>query len=328
MATTAADYTLLEQAKRIDPDGKQAKIAEIMTKEVSMLLDIPFYPSNDVWSHKTTRRASLPSGTWRGLNEYVASEKSLVDEVLDVIGICETFAKYDIEYINNMPNPKEARLTEAKAFIEGLAQSLCSAFLYSNNKVYPNKPHGIAPRLNTLGRYVVSAGGSSNLTSIYVINWDSDTVFGVYPKNSEVPGSENGYPVIQTDLGEQVDVNSAGAMLRVYVDNFKIKAGLVIKDPRCIGRVANIPSATASAVAFEDNLITLIDRMKIGAGTRIYMNETLISACRIRMKDKQNVHWTPGKGTGLFGEPVMYFDEIPVRKIDSAILLNSESQVA
>lgn len=327
MATLTADYTLLEMAKRIDPDGKQATIAEIMAKEVQMLLDIPFYPSNDIWSHKSTRRANLPSGTWRGLNEYVSSEKSQVDEVLDIIGICETFAAYDVEYINNMPNPKQARLTEAKAFIEGLAQSLCTAFLYSNNKIYPKRPHGIVPRLNALGRYVVSAGGTSALTSIYVASWDADTVFGVYPKNSEAPGNADGYPVIHTDLGERVDVDSTGKKLRVYEDNFKIKAGLVIKDTRCIGRVANIPSGTASAVSFEDNLITLVDRMKIGANARIYMNETIISACRIRMKDKNNVHWTPGKGAGIFGAPVMYFDEIPIRKIDSAILLNSEAQV-
>ena len=328
MSTLAADYTLLEQAKRIDPDGTQATIAEIMAKEVSLVLDMPFLPSNDIWSHKSLRRANLPSGTWRGLNEYVSGKKSQVDEILDVVSICEVFAAYDIEYINNMPNPKQARLDEATAFIEGLAQDLCSAFLYSNNKTYPKKPHGIAPRLDALGRYVVDATGTSALTSIYVVGWDKMGVFAVYPKNSEAPGSENGYPIIHTDLGERVDVNSAGNKLRVYEDNFKIKGGFVVRDPRYLGRVANVPSGTADAVSFENNLITLCDRMKISTGTKIYMNETVISACRIRMKDKNNVHWVPGKGTGLFGEPVMYFDEIPIRKIDSAILLNSESAVA
>lgn len=326
MATIAADYTLLEQAKRIDPDGTQAKIAEIMTKEISMLLDMPFYPSNDVWSHKSTVRGNIPTGTWRGLNEYVASEKSQVDEVMDVIGICETFAKYDLEYINNMPNPKQARLSEAKVFIEGLAQSLMSAFLYSNNKVTPKRPHGIAPRLNTLGRYVMGAGGTANLTSIYVVGWGEDTVFGVYPKNSE-GGASNGYPISHTDLGEKLDVNAAGANLRMYVDNFKIKTGLVVKDPRCVGRVANIDSATAATTAIEDSLAELIDRMKLGAGSKIYMNEKLITACRIRMKNKNNVNFTPSRGAGLFGEPVLFFDEYPIRKIDSAILLNTEAVV-
>ena len=49
---------------------------------------------------------------------------------------------------------------------------------------------------------------------------------------------------------------------------------------------------------------------------------------RIRMKDKQNIYFNPGKGTGLFGEPALYFDSIPIRKIDSAILLNTEDTVA
>lgn len=327
MATLGADYTLMEMAKRIDPDGSQSKIAEIMAKEVSLLLDMSFYPSNDLWSHKTTRRANVPSGTWRGLNEYVSSEKSQVDEMLDVIGICETFASYDIEYINNMPNPKQARLSEAKAFIEGLAQSLTSAILYSNNKVTPKKPHGIAPRLNALGRYVITGGGAANLTSIYVVGWGEDTVFGVYPKNSE-GGSTDGYPIVHQDMGERIDVNSAGNKLRVYEDNFKIKAGLVIRDPRCIGRVANIDSTTAATTAIEDYLAELIDRMKLSAGAKIYMNEKLITACRIRMKNKNNVNFTPNKGSGLFGEPVLFFDEYPIRKIDSSILLNSEAVVA
>ena len=160
MSTLAADYTLLEQAKRIDPDGTQSKIAEIMAKEVPMVIDIPFYPSNDLWANKTVQRANVPTGSWRALNEYVASKKSQVNEVIDVIGLCETFATYDKEFIDNMPNPKAARMAEASAFIEGMAQDLCSAFLYSNNAVTPKKPHGIAPRLNTLGRYVVSAGGA------------------------------------------------------------------------------------------------------------------------------------------------------------------------
>ncbi|HDZ25113.1 hypothetical protein LCGC14_0359610 [marine sediment metagenome] len=319
-------YTLVEQAKQISPEGKQMRIAEVMAKEISMVVDIPFYPSNDIWSHKSLRAASIPAGTWRGVNEYVASEVALDDEVLDVIGICETFATYDIEYIDNMPDPMAARLRKAKRYIEGLAQTLCSAFLYSNNQATPKKPHGIAPRLNATGRYVISNGGSSALTSIYVINWDEDTVYGVYPKNSEAPNGDP-YPVMHKDLGERVDVNSSGNKLRVYEDNFKMKAGLVIEDNRAIGRVCNVPSATAATQTWENDLIVLMDRMKTGPGTRIYMNEAMISAARIRMKDKNNVHWTPDGGKGLFGESVMKFDETPVRKIDSAILLNSESSV-
>ncbi len=327
MALLAADYTIAEAAKRIDPDGKQAKIAEIMTREISLLLDMPFYPSNDIWSHKSIRRASrLSTGGWRGLNEYVPSEASQVDEAVDIIGICEKYASYDIEYINNMPDPRQSRLTEAKFFIEELAQILTSVLLYSNNRVNPKAPHGIAPRLNTLGRYVISGGGVANLTSIYVIGWGEDTVFGVYPKNSE-GGKADGYPIIHTDLGERVDTNAAGHKLRVYEDNFKVKAGLVIRDPRCIGRVANINSATAATVPIEDFLSELIDRMKLNVGSKIYMNENLITACRIRMKNKNNVNFTPNRGTGLFGEPVLFFDEYPIRKIDSAILLNSEVAV-
>lgn len=333
MATIAADYTLLELAKRLDPDGTQATIAEIMAKEIPMILDIPFYPSNDVWSHKSVRRANIPSGNWRGLNQYVAGEKSQVDEIMDVIGINETFATYDKEYIDNQPDPKMARMNEATAFIEGLAQELCSAFLYGNNKVTPEKPHGIAPRLSSTGRYVISNGGSGNdVTSIYVMGWGINSCFAVYPKNSNAPGGE--FPIIHTDLGIRVDMdvtNSTDAnknrKLVVYEDNFKMKAGLVIKDPRYVGRLANIETSGSSNIFDEDNLITLLGRMKITANTVMYCNETILTQMRIAMKDKNNVNFTPGKGAGLFGEPVIFFDGIPIRKIDSAILLDTESAI-
>ncbi len=331
MATIAADYTLLELAKRIDPQGQQATIAEIMAKEIPMVLDIPFYPSNDVWSHKSVRRANIPSGNWRGINQYVAGEKSQVDEIMDVIGINETFATYDKEYIDNQPDPKQARMNEATAFIEGLSQELCSAFLYGNNRITPEKPHGIAPRLNSTGRYVISNGGSSNLTSIYVIGWGINSCFAVYPKNSAGPSGE--FPVIHTDLGVRVDMDvtsgTAGNRNRklvVYEDNFKMKAGLVIKDPRYVGRLANIESSGSSNIFDEDNLITLLGRMKI-SNTVIYCNESILTQMRIAMKDKNNVNFTPGKGAGLFGEPVLYFDGIPIRKIDSNILLNTETAI-
>lgn len=325
MATTAAGFTLVEMAKNISPDGKQMVIAETMVKKMAMLLDIPFFASNDIWAHKSLRQAKIASPSWRGINEYITGSTVLTTDQMDVIGIVEDFAAYDKLWIDRQPNPQQARLGRAKMYIEGMAQEICSAFLYANNKVTPKKPHGIAPRLNATGRYVISQGDASNLTSVYVVSWGENKVYGVYPKTGQSP--EGDFLVSMRDLGERVDVSSS-AKLIVYEDNFKFEGGLVVEDNRALGRLCNIDNTTASATAFEDNLIKLIDRLEVNDKTVIYMNEALISAARIRMKDKSNVHWTPGQGAGIFGAPVMRFDEIPIRKIDSAILLNTESAVS
>ncbi len=111
MATLTSKYSLVEQAKRIDPDGKLATIAEVLNREMGMILEeAPWLMSNDIWTHKTVRRGSLPAGAWRKLNQGVPTEVARTTEVLDVIGMLETYAEYDKDFIDSMPNPATARL--------------------------------------------------------------------------------------------------------------------------------------------------------------------------------------------------------------------------
>ena len=327
MPTIAAGYTLLTMAKNIAPDGSQMTIAEIMTKEISLIEDMPWFPSNDVWAHKSLRQAKTSGGTWRGVNEYVPAGTTLTDEIMDVIGIVEDFAVYDKLWIDRQPDPAKARMGRSRMYLEGMAQSICSAFLYGNAGVTPKRPHGLAPRLSTLGRYVVGAGGSgSDVTSCYVVTWGEGRAYGIFPKHGQAPGSE--FPVTHRDMGERVDTNSAGNKLIVYEDNFKFEGGLVIEDPRCVGRYANIKAAGTTTIFDEDHLILLLNRMKTDAGTRIYVNETIKTQMEIRLKDKSNINFTSDGGNGLSGEPILRFKGIPVRKIDSAILLDTESSIS
>jgi hypothetical protein len=164
---------------------------------------------------------------------------------------------------------------------------------------------------------VLNAGGSgSDLTSIFVVDWDPTKVFMTYPRNSMA-----GLKV--DDLGIETVLDANSKKFRAYVTHFIWKAGMVVKNPRSIGRIANIESAGAANIFDEDDLITLLGRMTKGPGLRIYCNETIMTQARIRLKDKSNVHWDSRKG--LAGEPFMSFDEIPVGKIDSRTLLNTES---
>jgi hypothetical protein len=71
-----------------------------------------------------------------------------------------------------------------------------------------------------------------------------------------------------------------------------------------------------------------MNKMKTGPGTRLYCNETVKSQMEIALKDKNNVNYTADAGEGLAGEPVLRFRGFTVRKIDSEILLNTESAIA
>ncbi len=330
MATLTSKFSLIEQAKLINPDGSQAIIAEVLNYENPMLLDAPWLPSNDIWTNKTVRRASLQTGTWRKMNQGVATEVTRTDEVMDVIGMLESYSEFDKEYIDNQPDPKQARMDVARAALEGMGQTLGTAMLYGNAKTTPEKMHGFAPRLNTIdSQYIIGQGGSGDdNTSIYIITWGRTMVHLIYPKNGEAQ-----LGVKHKDLGE-VTISTAttgvasAAQFQGYRDHFQVKCGLVVKDPRCIGRLANIEVTGSSNLFDENNLIKILNRMKTNEGTRLYCNDTILSQMQIKLKDKNNVNYTSGQGNGLSGEVPMYFQGIPIRKIAREILLNTESTIS
>lgn len=327
MATLVSGYSLVEQAKRLDPDGKLSIIAEVLNLEMGGILEEwPWKPSNDIWTNKTLRRGSLPNGAWRKLNSGVATEVSRTTEVLDVIGMLETYAEYDKEYIDNFPSPAVARMDEARAFLEGLGQTLITAILYGNANADPDQMHGLAPRLATVdGKYVIDGGGTgTDVTSVYVVTPGVVETYLIYPKNSTTLGIQH------KDLGE-VTITDATTLapntsqFQGYRDHFQVKCGFVVRDPRCIGRVANIETAGTTNTFDEDDLIKLLNYMKKNAGTRIYCNQTITTQAEIKLKDKTNVNWSAEAGLG--GLPFMKFRGIPVKMIDEQLLLNTETAI-
>jgi len=127
MPTLTTYYGLVEQAKRLDPDGKLSTIVEVLNREMgNILAEAPWLPSNDTWTNKTLRRGTLPTSSRRKLNSGVAKSNSRTTEVMDVIEMREVYAEYDKDYIDAFPEPGRARLMEAEAFLEGLGQDLVS----------------------------------------------------------------------------------------------------------------------------------------------------------------------------------------------------------
>lgn len=325
MATLTSGYSLVEQAKRIDPDGDQAKIAEVLNRKMGGILqEAPWMPSNDVWTNKTTRRASLPTGTRRKLNQRVTASVSRTTEVLDVIENLEDYCDVDAAIVDSMPSPAMFRSQEVDAFIEGLGQTIVSDLLYADSDADPDALHGLAARMGVLdGRFVIGEGGTgSDVTSIYVVNWDPAKCHLIYPKNMQAT-----LGVQHTDKGQITSETSSG-LYEVYRDHFVIRCGLVVRDPRSIGRLANIESSGASNTFDEDNLITLLNNMNTGPMTRIYCNETILTQMQIKLKDKNNVNYTMDSGDGLSGMPPMRFQGVPIRRMDREILLNTETAIS
>lgn len=324
MATLTSSYSLVEQAKRINPDGTQALIAEVLNRRTGMILsEAPWMPSNDVWTNKTTRRGSLPTGSRRKLNQRISQSVSRTTEVMDVIEMIEDYCDVDVALADSMPSPAQFRAGEVDAFIEGIGQTITSDILYADANADPDAMHGLAARTGTLdGRFVIGAGGTgSDLTSIYAVNWSQATAHLIYPKNMAATMG-----VQHNDKGQVTSETSSG-LIEVYRDHFIVRCGLVVRDPRAIGRLANIESSGTVNTFYENDLITLLNNMTKGPGMRLYVNETILTQMQIRAKDKANIYYTPG-GNALSGEPPLYFNGVPIRQIDREILLNTETAIA
>ncbi len=317
---TDSRMSLVEVVKRHDPNGNLATIAEVLTQNNDIVTDAVWKEGNDIFSNKTVRRSSLPSGTWRKLNRGVAPQSSDTVELIDTIGILENRAENDVEIINAFSNPQQARMDEASSIIEGLSQEMAATMLYGNAATAPEEFTGLAPRMDGLaaGENVIGGGGSTTLTSIYIVTWGVNSVFMAYPRNT-TGGLQH------EDLGIQDALDDSNNKFRAYVDRFVWRAGMVVKNTRCIGRYANLEPTGTTTTFDEDELIRLLNRMVINEGSRIYASINMMTQMQIRLKDKTNVYFTRDQGLDG-GGPVLRFQGVPVRKVEQ--ILDTETVIA
>lgn len=311
--TAYSQLSLVEVAKRKAPDGNMATIAEVLNQQNDIVQDAIWREANDTFSNKAVRRSKLPGGSWRKLNSGVAIEATGTIEMVDTIGLLETWSQADVEVINAFPNPKQARNDEAMGFVEGLGQTMAQTMIYGNSNTTPEKFTGLAPRLPNVAATtnVINEGGTgSDLCSIFVVDWSPTGVYMIFPKNS-MAGLEH------KDMGTDIVRDASGNMYEAYVDKFVWKAGMVVKNSKSIGRICNIEATAGSNSFDEDNLITLMNRMTKGPGRRIYTNQTVLTQMEIRAKDKTNIHYS--SVDGLAPGPVLTFKGVPVRLVEQMI---------
>lgn len=285
MATLTANtqLTLVEVAKRTH-NGEMVPIAEVLNLDNPIVQQAPWIEANDMFSHVTTQRYSLPAGSFRMINAGVGIEHGTTAQIRDQMGFLETYAEHDQLLVDSMPSPGTFRNDENRAFIEGLGQTMADTLFYGNALVDPEKWTGIAPRLATLNTTNVQgcSGTGSDLSSIYLITWDPALCHLIYPR-----GSDGG--IKHEDLGKQTLVDS-GTRYEIYRDHFMLYCGLVVRNIRAIGRICNIETSGSSNLFNEDVLIKVKNSL-INQGRRAvaYCNQTIMSQIEIAIKDKSNV---------------------------------------
>lgn len=331
LSTTA--LTLLDWAKRLDPDGKVPVIVELLSQTNEILMDMLWREGNLPTGHRTTVRTGLPAVAWRLLNAGVLASKSTTAQIDEQAGMLEAWSSVDKDLAMLNGNINAFRLSEAKAFLEAMNQEMAQTIFYGNAGLAPEEFTGLSVRysLSTAanGSHVLKAGGAgADNASMWLVVWGEETITGIFPK-----GSKAG--LIHEDKGEQIIQNAGGvtgAQMVALVERFQWKGGIAVKDWRYAIRICNIDIsdlvANGGAQALLLNFMAkAIHRVPfLGLGRPVfYANRTIIEMLDIQEKA------AVGTGGGLNydnvdGKRVTSFRGIPIRTVDA--LLETEALVA
>jgi len=330
MATLATtNPTLLDVAKRLDPDGNIDKIVEILNLTNEVIGDATFLEGNLPTGHRTTIRTGIPTPTWRKLYGGVQPARSTTVQVTDNCGMMEAYAEVDKALADLNGNTAAFRMSEDRAHIEGMNQEFASTLFYGNEGTEPEAFTGFAPRFNSLsaanGLNIINAGATeSDNTSMWLVVWGPNTVHGIYPKGS-VAGlqmSDKGQVTIE-------DVDGNGGRMEAYRSHYRWDCGLSVRDWRYIVRVANVDLSALTTISNTKNLVTWMvqaaERIpSFGMGRAVwYVNRTIRESLRLGILEKVANNLTYET---VAGKRVMSFDGIPVKRVDA--ILNTETLVA
>lgn len=326
------NLNIIDIAKRLDPNGSTADVAELLSQTNEIVQDIPWIEGNLPTGNQSTIRTGLPSTIWRKLYQGVPTSKSQTAQVVDTCGSLNARSEVDVKAVNMANDPSVFRLDEASTFIEKMGQDFCTALMYGDTSINPEQFYGLAPRYSAISggaaaQNIINAGGSgSDNTSMWLVGWGRSTVFGIYPKNSKAG-------LARQDLGEIDAFDANQARFRALAEIFDWDCGLVVKDWRYVVRIANIDVSDANGqtgTQATQNLInSMIDAknrlptLQGSVSPRFYANRTMRGVLEKMALSKSSQALAIREAAGQFETD---FLGIPIRTVDQ--LLNTEAVVS
>lgn len=327
---------ILNVTKRLDPDGKIAKIAELLQQMNPILEDVPLIEGNLPTGHRTTVRTDIPDPTWRKLNYGVRPTKSLTAQVDDTIGMLEDYAEIDKDLAMLNGNTAEFRMSEDRPHLEGMSNTMAQTIFYGDTITNPERFLGLAPRYAGLTSYstgkptaqaesaylknVINMSGSgTGCTSMWLVCWGENTVHGIYPKGSKAGLQAN-------DLGEVTLFDNDGGRFQGYRSHYQWKMGLTVRDWRYIVRIANIDldniDDSATQILLYKAMIKALHTIpSANMGRPVFYCSPAVSAMLdIAAVEKSNAALGQSQ---IFGREITTFRNVPIRHCNA--ILESET---
>ncbi len=326
------DLSLAEVLKRTQADDKTMAVAELLAQTNEMIEDIPFMPSNGNTKHTVGVRTGLPDVYYRLLGRGVPRSKSRTSTVEEPMALMEAYAQVDTEVARLGGDVAGVRAQEDVAFIESMNQTFQEKLIYGT-QANPEEFVGLSTRYSSLSAgnadNIIRAGGAgSDNTSIWLVGWGEQGVYGIYPKNT-MGG------ISHRDLGEDTVQDADGNDMQVFRTHYRWYHGLCVKDWRYAVRIANIDVSNLVAESSAANLfkvmVSAMERIPSPGLVKLafYCNRTVrekflhqalntSSAGVLRVEDSISQFGHPFKELKFLG--------VPIRKVDR--ILTTEATVA
>ena len=342
-------YNLADYFRSMSPDGSiEADIVEILAELTPLVLDAVAIEANNGTEHIHTIRDTLPSVTWGRLYKGIPASKSGRSQVKDTTGFVEGLSAIDKRLLELAgPKADAVRLSEARGFLEAMAQEAEETVFYGDTITTPEEFKGLNARANvigsgTYGNQIIDGGGvGSDNTSIHFVTWGEDSTALLHPQNTKAG-------ISREDKGEQRVLDGSGNAYYVMEELFRWHLGLSVKDPRNNVRIANIDvsSAQAGSVDLYDLMRAAWYRLNTRRSgkyknadgsvvanaartgrTVIYMNRDMLEVLdRLATNGGSSDNFVRLGTAELEGKEVMTYRGLPIRETDA--ILNTEAAVA
>lgn len=238
-------YTMAEVAKSHGADGRQLAVVDTISFKTPFLEEGYWAEANNFNSHSFQQTLSKPKGTDVRANLGYAWENPVTKPVIAPIQGIAINTKIDTVILARERDPQGFRAARDLLTISGQKNTVHDRILYGNSMMFPDQIDGMwtmFPNLSSggqMGPSVTDNGGrvAGAQSSTYSLKWGPGGVYFVYPRGGR------DFIVIK-DGGEQLvpDNSTPPKYYWAMVTTFIIQFGLVVEEPRCFQRVANIDS--------------------------------------------------------------------------------------
>lgn len=318
MATFSTDrMSLIEAYRRLGFENPELLLGD-MVEQNDFLRVAAVAPANKGFFNETLRAKKLGEGKITGINAGIPNISSVTDKVSDPVVVYEGASYVDVRLFDGVTDVAAVRNSEDAMNLAGFSNGWNNILVYGTPKDAGGFTGLAAMRSKKADANVIDFGGSSNLSSAYIIEFGMQGLKLLYAKGA-TPG------ISSEDMGRvKIDAQDGSGQYWAFERDYKIYFGFSNRNDAAVKRIANIDIATTDASSLLSKVIRAKNKLP-SKGSRAFMfvNSDVKSLLEELVLEKAtNVRTVEIENYG----PVVHFLTLPIMTMDA--ITSDETKVA